>query len=75
MSMTIAEKQAKIAELEKEILEALPELGVEIRNEVKAFLNTIKIKYKVLIYMDTLRFYHNQKAYEDNDYFLNFNYE
>jgi hypothetical protein len=72
--MTIKEKQAKIAKLEKEILEALPELRIEIQKEVNAFLDILKIKYNVLIYVDTLRFYHNEKAYEDNDYFLNFDY-
>jgi hypothetical protein len=72
--MTIEEKQAKIAELEKEILEALPALGVEIKNEVDNFLDAIQIKYGVLIYAENIKFYHNEDAYTDNDSFLDFEY-
>ena len=75
MKTTIAEKQAKIAELEKEIQDALPEMGAVIQNEVTDFLYGIEDKYGVLINMDAIKFYHNEKAHEDNDYFLNFDYE
>ena len=72
---TIAEKQAKIKELEAEILAELPEVGGVIQDLVIDFLTEIERKFNVLISLDQILFYHSDTAYENSDYFLGFEYQ
>lgn len=72
---TIAEKQAKIKELEAEILAELPEVGEVIQNLVVDFFTEIEHKFNVSISVDQLLFYHDDKAYENSDHFLLFEYQ
>ena len=72
---TIAEKQAKIKELEAEILAELPAIGEIIQAKIYAYMHEIENEFNVSIDIDQILFYHNDQAKEAHDYFLNFDYQ